>query len=150
MDNGPLLEHAARSGKPILLKRGMTATVEEVLAAVRLIRESGGRDVVVCERGSRSFEPSTRNSLDIAAVAAFALLRDFPVVVDPSHATGRADLVTPMARAAIASGADGLLVEVHPRPESALSDGPQSLPTSGFMPFMHAVRAMATAVGRTT
>jgi 3-deoxy-7-phosphoheptulonate synthase len=148
MDNGPLLEHAARSGKPILLKRGITATVEEVLAAVQLIRRNGGHDVVVCERGTRTFEPSTRNSLDIVAIAAFRLLHDLPVVVDPSHATGRADLVTPMAVAGIAAGADGVLVEVHPHPKAALSDGPQSLEASRFMPFMQAVRAIAAAVGR--
>lgn len=148
MDNGPLLEHAARSGRPILLKRGMTATVDEVLAAVQLIQRNGGHEVVVCERGSRTFEPSTRNSLDIVAIAAFQLLHHLPIVVDPSHGTGRADLVTPMAVAGIAAGADGVLVEVHPQPEAALSDGPQSLKASEFPRFMEAVRAMSVAVGR--
>jgi 3-deoxy-7-phosphoheptulonate synthase len=148
MDNRALLEAAADSGLPILLKRGITATVDEVLAAAELIVVRGNDRVAICERGSRTFEPSTRNSLDIAAVAEVKLRGMFPVIVDPSHGTGRRDLVTPIAVAGIAAGADGVIVEVHPKPETALSDGDQSLVAAGFGTFMGRVRAMALAVGR--
>jgi 3-deoxy-7-phosphoheptulonate synthase len=148
MDNRPLLEAAAGSGCPIMLKRGITATVEEVLAAARFILHLGNDQVVICERGSRTFEPSTRNSLDIAAVAEIKLRSHLPVVVDPSHGTGRVDLVTPVALAGIAAGADALLVEVHPNPSVALSDGQQSVEAQRFAEFMEAVRGMAAAVGR--
>jgi 3-deoxy-7-phosphoheptulonate synthase len=148
MDNRALLEAAARSGMPVLLKRGMAATVDEVLAAAEFLQVRGNDRVVICERGSRTFEPSTRNSLDIAAVPEIKLRSDLPVIVDPSHGTGRRDLVTPIALAGIAAGADGVMVEVHPDPEAALSDGAQSLETAGFGTFMDRVRAMAWAVGR--
>jgi 3-deoxy-7-phosphoheptulonate synthase len=148
MDNRALLEAAARSGMPVLLKRGMAATVDEVLAAAEFLQVRGNDRVVICERGSRTFEPSTRNSLDIAAVPEIKLRSDLPVIVDPSHGTGRRDLVTPIALAGIAAGADGVMVEVHPDPEVALSDGAQSLETGGFGTFMERVRAMAWAVGR--
>lgn len=148
MDNRSLLESSVESGLPILLKRGMTATIDEVLGAVDFILSRGNDQVVICERGSRTFEPSTRNSLDIAAVPEIKLRSDLPVIVDPSHGTGRADLVTPVALAGIAAGADGVIVEVHPNPAVALSDGPQSLVASEFHLFADAVKAMASAVGR--
>jgi 3-deoxy-7-phosphoheptulonate synthase len=148
MDNRSLLEAAADSDLPILLKRGITATVDEVLAAAEHIVLRGNDRVVICERGSRTFEPSTRNSVDIAAVPEIKLRSDLPVIVDPSHGTGRRDLVTPVALAAVAAGADGVIVEVHPEPEAALSDGSQSLEARAFPAFMGRVRAMALAVGR--
>jgi 3-deoxy-7-phosphoheptulonate synthase len=148
MSNRALLEGAAGSGLPILLKRGITATVDEVLSAADFIVSRGNDQVVICERGSRTFEPSTRNSLDIAAIPEIRLRGDLPVIVDPSHGTGRSDLVTPIALAAVAAGADGVIVEVHPQPEVALSDGPQSLVASEFHWFADAVMRMADAVGR--
>lgn len=148
MDNRSLLEAAASSGLPILLKRGVTATVEEVLVAAELIVDRGNDQIVICERGSRTFEPSTRNSVDIAAVPEIKLRSQLPVIVDPSHGTGRRDLVTPVALAGIAAGADGVIVEVHPDPSVALSDGTQSLEAGTFAAFMDRVRAMALAVGR--
>ncbi len=148
MDNRALLEAAAASGRPVLLKRGVTATIDEVLAAAEFIVVRGNDQVVICERGSRTFEPATRNSLDIAAIPEIKLRSDLPVVVDPSHGTGRRDLVTPVALAGIAAGADGVLVEVHPDPAAALSDGDQSLESSTFGGFMGRVRSMALAVGR--
>ena len=148
MDNRSLLEAAAESGRPVLLKRGITATIGEVLAAAEYIVVRGNDQVIICERGSRTFEPSTRNSLDIAAVAEIKLRSDLPVVVDPSHGTGVRDLVAPIAVAGIAAGADGVMVELHPNPEAALSDGFQSLATASFPAFMSRVRAMAMAMGR--
>lgn len=148
MDNRFLLEAAADSNLPILLKRGITATLDEVLAAAELIVGRGNDQVVICERGSRTFEPSTRNSVDIAAVPELKLRSDLPVMVDPSHGTGRRDLVTPVALAAIAAGADGVIVEVHPEPHAALSDGSQSLEAAKFPGFMSRIRGMALAVGR--
>lgn len=149
MDNRALLQRAAETGRPILLKRGITATIDEWLIAAELILSAGNDRVVLCERGSRTFEPSTRNSLDIGAVPEIQLRTDLPVIVDPSHGTGRRDLVGPVSLAAVAAGADGLLVEVHPDPEAALSDGDQSLKASEFGGFMDGVRSMALAVGRT-
>jgi 3-deoxy-7-phosphoheptulonate synthase len=148
MDNRALLEGAARAGRPVLLKRGLTSTIDELLVAADLLRELGNDQVVLCERGSRTFEPSTRNSVDIGAVPEIKLRSDLPVVVDPSHGTGRRDLVTPVSLAGIAAGADGLIIEVHPNPEVALSDGPQSLRAAEFGAFMDRVRAMSLAVGR--
>jgi 3-deoxy-7-phosphoheptulonate synthase len=148
MDNRALLEAAAGSGVPVMLKRGVTSTVDEVLAAAEFIVVRGNDQVVICERGSRTFEPSTRNSVDIAAVPEIRLRSDLPVIIDPSHGTGRRDLVAPIAVAGIAAGADGVMVEVHPRPDAALSDGSQSLEASAFGGFMGRVRAMALAVGR--
>lgn len=148
MDNRALLESAATSGRPVLLKRGITATIDEVLEAVGVLFDAGATDVVVCERGSRTFEPSTRNSLDIAAIPEIQSRSGVPVIADPSHGTGRRDLVTPVALAAIAAGADGLIVEVHPDPATALSDGQQSLEASHFGDFMDPVGTMAAAAGR--
>ena len=118
--------------KPVLLKRGLSATIEEVLSSAEYVLKGGNRDVILCERGIRTFETYTRNTLDLAAVAAFKVLTHLPVIVDPSHATGRRDLIAPMSRASIMAGADGLIIEVHPDPEHALCDGPQSLDIPTF------------------
>jgi 3-deoxy-7-phosphoheptulonate synthase len=148
MDNRSLLEAAADTDRPILLKRGITSTIAEVLRAADLIVGRDNDRVVLCERGSRTFEPSTRNSIDIAAIPEMRARSGLPVIVDPSHGTGRRDIVAPVTLAAIAAGADGVIVEVHPNPDEALSDGPQSLVADRFDQFMHGVRAMADAVGR--
>lgn len=148
MDNRALLESAAASGLPVLLKRGITATVDEVLRAADLIVGADNEQVVICERGSRTFEPSTRNSLDIAAVPEVKFRSGFPVLFDPSHGTGRRDIIVAVSLAGIAAGADGILIEVHPNPAEALSDGPQSWEASLFHEYMDPVRAMASAVGR--
>jgi 3-deoxy-7-phosphoheptulonate synthase len=148
MGNHALLRAAAASGRPILLKRGMTAMVDEVVEAAASIFAEGNDRVVLCERGSRTFEPSTRNSVDIAAIAELKERTGLPVVLDPSHGTGRRDLVGPVSLAGIAAGADGLLVEVHPQPDRALSDGAQSIRADRFDQLMTEVARMATAVGR--
>lgn len=127
MQNVPLLQALGETGKPILLKRGFAATVEEWLLAAEYILQTGNGNVVLCERGIRTFETQTRNTLDISAVPVAKALGDLPVIVDPSHAAGRRDLITPLALAGRAVGADGMMVEVHPNPEEALSDGPQQL-----------------------
>ena len=132
MQNFMMLEELGRMQRPILLKRGLSATIEELLSAAEYILKGGNRDLILCERGIRTFETYTRNSLDLAAVAALKQLTHLPVIVDPSHATGRRDLVAPMSRAALASGADGLMVEVHIDPEHARCDGPQSLTPDEF------------------
>jgi 3-deoxy-7-phosphoheptulonate synthase len=148
MSNIGLLESAAASGRPILLKRGLTATVEETLVAAESVLALGNDRVVICERGSRTFEPAMRNSLDIASIPEMRFRSDLPVIVDPSHGTGRTDLVAPIALAGIAAGADGMIVEVHPDPPSALSDGFQALESHRFGEFMASVFDMARAVGR--
>ncbi len=148
MDNRPLLEAAAASGRPVLLKRGIAATIDEVLRAAELIVSRDNDHVVLCERGSRTFEPSTRNSLDIAAIPEMKFRSGLPVIVDPSHGTGRRDIVAPVSFAGIAAGADGVIVEVHPNPAEALSDGPQSWEADRFGEYMDRVRVMAAAVGR--
>lgn len=149
MDNHALLRAAAATGKPLLLKRGMTASVDDLLGAADVILAEGNDQIVLCERGSRTFEPSTRNSVDIAVVPEVRTRSELPVIVDPSHGTGRTDLVPALSVAGVAAGADGLLIEVHPHPERALSDGDQSLTTAGFAHAMRRVQAMALAVGRT-
>lgn len=148
MQNFRLLQAVGRAGKPVLLKRGMSATVEEWLMAAEYIISEGNEQVVLCERGIRTFENATRNTLDLSAVPLVKSLSHLPVVVDPSHATGDRRLVIPMARAAVAAGADGLLVEVHPDPARALCDGPQSLTPAQFSYLMEELRAVAAAVGR--
>lgn len=148
MQNAALLQAAAAAGLPILLKRGITATVDEVLAAADAVRGWGNDQVVLCERGSRTFEPSTRNSLDIAAIPDMQLRSGLPVIVDPSHGTGRSDLVMPVALAGVAAGADGVMLEVHPNPATALSDGAQSLEAGRFGEFMRALDRVAAAIGR--
>jgi len=132
MQNTALLKEVGRMRRPVLLKRGMSATIEEWLLAAEYIRESGNQEVILCERGIRTFETATRNTLDLSAVSLLKELTELPVIVDPSHATGRKSLVAPMSRAAVAAGADGLLVEVHPCPEQAECDGQQSLTPPEF------------------
>jgi 3-deoxy-7-phosphoheptulonate synthase len=132
----------------VLLKRAMSATVTELLLAAEYVLARGNPDVILCERGIRTFEPATRNTLDIAAIPVLRSETHLPVIVDPSHAGGRADLVAPLAYAAIAAGADGIIVEVHPRPETARSDGDQSLSLSGFGELMGGLARFAAAAGR--
>ena len=132
MQNFALLREVGRSGHPVLLKRGLMATLDEWLSAAEHIAEAGGQDIVLCERGIRTFETYTRNTLDISAVPALRELTSLPIIVDPSHATGRPELIEPSSLAALAAGADGLMIEVHPNPEQALSDGDQALRPQQF------------------
>ncbi len=148
MQNYALLEAVGRQRKPVLLKRGMMSTVEEMLLAAEYILSNGNNQVMPCERGIRTFEKATRNTLDLSAVAVVKQLSHLPVIVDPSHATGHREYVIPMARAAVAAGADGIMVEVHPDPEKALSDGAQSLTFEGFKELMDAIRPVAEAMGK--
>ncbi|MBX6351543.1 MAG: 3-deoxy-7-phosphoheptulonate synthase [Clostridia bacterium] len=148
MQNYPLLQAVGRVGRPVLLKRGPGATVEEWLLAAEYVLDAGNEEVVLCERGIRTFETATRFTLDLNAVPLLKLWTHLPVVVDPSHGTGSARLVAPMALAAVAAGADGLLVEVHPDPARALSDGAQSLTPGEFAGLMSGLRRVARAVGR--
>lgn len=140
MQNFALLKALGKAGKPVLLKRGLSATIEEWLCAAEYILEAGNGQVVLCERGIRTFETHTRNTLDLGAVAAVKGLSHLPVIVDPSHGTGRRELVHPLALAALAAGADGVLIEVHPAPEEALCDGPQSLPPMEYLELMDDLR----------
>ncbi|MFA7467762.1 MAG: 3-deoxy-7-phosphoheptulonate synthase [Desulfotomaculaceae bacterium] len=148
MQNFRLLRLAGQVKKPILLKRGLSATVEEWLMAAEYIVSSGNENVILCERGIRTFETSTRNTLDLSAVALDKTLTHLPVIVDPSHATGKRELVGAMSRAAVAAGADGLIIEVHPDPSVALCDGPQSLNPEEFDELMRRLHPLAVAVGR--
>jgi len=148
MHNYALLREVGKSRKPVLLKRGMSATVEEWLLAAEYVLAQGNHQVALCERGVRTFETYTRNTLDLSSVPIVQGLSHLPVIVDPSHATGRRDLVPTMARAAVAAGADGLMIEVHPQPEAALSDGMQSLYPTQFENLVRDCRAVARAVGR--
>src|SRR3954470_22952952 len=148
MANFGLLQAVGEAGRPVLLKRGMTATIEEWLMAAEYIAQRGNLDVVLCERGIRTFEPSTRNTLDISAIPVVQATSHLPVIVDPSHAAGRKDLVVPLSRAAIAVGADGVIVDVHPNPEEALCDGPQALVDKDLRTLAQAVRQLPPAVGR--
>jgi 3-deoxy-7-phosphoheptulonate synthase len=148
MANYELLKTAGASGRPVLLKRGLGSTVDELLQAAEYVLAHGNENVALCERGIRTFETATRFTLDINAVPVLKQLTSLPVIVDPSHATGHAPLVAPIARAGIAAGADGLLIEVHPRPAEALSDAAQSLDPQQFAALMEEVRRVATAVGR--
>jgi 3-deoxy-7-phosphoheptulonate synthase len=148
MQNYPLLEAAGAEGKPVLLKRGPSATLDELLLAAEYILNAGNPHVMLCERGIRTFETHTRFTLALAAVPWLHERTHLPVVVDPSHGTGHSNLVAPMAAAAIAAGADGLIVEVHPDPETALSDGYQSLNFGQFEELMHLCRRVAEAMGR--
>ena len=148
MANYELLKSAGASGRPVLLKRGLGSTVDELLQAAEYLLAHGNEHVALCERGIRTFETATRFTLDINAVPVLKQLTSLPVVVDPSHATGHAPLVAPVARAGIAAGADGLLIEVHPNPAEALSDGAQSLDPQQFAELMRDVKKVAEAVGR--
>jgi len=149
MQNFLLLAEVGRRDKPVLIKRGLSATIEEWLMAAEYVVKEGNRDVILCERGIRTFETATRNTLDIGAVAVVKLASHLPVVVDPSHATGRPDLVLPLSLAAVAAGADGVMVETHPNPEQALCDGPQSLPTSALAEYAARTRELAAWCGKT-
>jgi len=148
MQNYFLLRALGEVEKPVLLKRGMSATIEELLLSAEYILSGGNYNVILCERGIRTFENYLRNTLDIAAIPVIKKLSHLPIIADPSHGTGRRDKVPPMARAAVAAGADGLLIEVHNDPDRALSDGAQSLPPSEFSQLMAELRIIALAVGR--
>jgi len=149
MQNYALLHAVGESGKPVLLKRGMMSTIEELLMSAEYILSHGNRRVMLCERGIRTFETYTRNTLDINAVPVLKELTHLPVVVDPSHATGKWRLVSAVSKAAVAAGADGLIIEVHPNPELAISDGAQSLRPARFAELMDQLRPIAEAVNRT-
>jgi 3-deoxy-7-phosphoheptulonate synthase len=148
MQNYPLLKRAGRTQKPILLKRGTAATIEELLLSAEYILAEGNPNVILCERGIRGFDTATRNLFDLSAIPVIRELSHLPIVADPSHGIGRRSMVKPMARAAVAAGADGLLLEVHPNPDHALSDGAQSLHPTQFGDLMHQCRLIAEAIGR--
>lgn len=148
MQNFPLLKEVAKYNRPVLLKRGLNATVEEWIMAAEYIMASGNHQVILCERGIRTFETATRNTLDLSAVPVAKELSHLPVIVDPSHATGKWRLVQPMARAAVAAGADGLIIEVHPNPSEAVCDGPQSVTPGRFGKIMEDLAKMSQAMGR--
>jgi 3-deoxy-7-phosphoheptulonate synthase len=148
MQNFTLLRELGKQRRPVLLKRGNSATIEELLLSAEYIMSGGNYDVILCERGIRTFETYTRNTMDISAIPVVKKLSHLPIVADPSHGTGRRDKVIPMARAAVAAGADGLLVEVHPDPDRALSDGAQSLRPEQFQEMMRQLRLIAPAVER--
>ena len=149
MQNYNLLKELGKIGKPILLKRGISATIEELLLSAEYIMAGGNYDVVLCERGIRTFESATRNTLDISAIPVIKKLSHLPIIVDPSHGTGRRDKVAPMTRASVAAGADGLLIEVHHDPERALSDGAQALYPDQLAQLIKELQIIAPAVGRT-
>lgn len=149
MQNFNLLRELGKSARPVLLKRGIAATIEELLLSAEYILSGGNYDVILCERGIRTFETYTRNTMDLAAIPVVKKLSHLPIMADPSHGTGRRDKVIPMARAAVAAGADGLLVEVHPTPDQAWSDGAQSLYPEQFETLMTQLRIIAPAVDRT-
>jgi 3-deoxy-7-phosphoheptulonate synthase len=148
MQNFSLLKAAGRSHKPVLLKRGLSATIEELLLSAEYLLAEGNHDVILCERGVRSFDTATRNLFDLSAIPVVHKLSHLPIIADPSHGTGLRDKVTPMARAAVAAGADGIMVEVHPNPDAALSDGAQTLFPEQFVQLMRDVRAIAEVIGR--
>ncbi|GAB4111974.1 MAG: 3-deoxy-7-phosphoheptulonate synthase [Candidatus Caldatribacteriota bacterium] len=148
MQNFILLKELGKVGKPVLLKRGMSATIEELLLSAEYILSHGNKQVILCERGIRTFENYTRNTLDLSAVPVIKELSHLPVIVDPSHGTGRQELVTPMSRAAVAAGADGLIIEVHPNPQESVSDGAQTIDFNHFRELISNIRLVAQAIGR--
>jgi 3-deoxy-7-phosphoheptulonate synthase len=148
MHNFPLLQAVGNTDKPVLLKRGMAATIEDLLMSAEYIMAAGNMRVILCERGIRTFETATRNTLDLSAIPIIKEQSHLPVIIDPSHATGMWELVKPMSLAAVAAGADGVMIEVHPNPELALSDGPQSVTPDRFFDIMAAIRKVAASVGR--
>ncbi len=148
MQNFNLLDEVGLIDKPVMLKRGMSATIEEWLLAAEYILNGGNRNVILCERGIRTFERYTRNTMDLSAIPMVKRLSHLPVIADPSHGTGKWYLIEPMAKASVAVGADGLIIEVHPSPDHALSDGPQSLTFENFRKLMEQIRHVASAVGR--
>jgi 3-deoxy-7-phosphoheptulonate synthase len=149
MQNYSLLKFVGTLGKPVLLKRGLAATINDLLLSAEYVLASGNENVILCERGVRTFDPATRNMFDLTAIPIVQQLSHLPIVADPSHGTGIRDKVLPMARAAVAAGANGVLVEVHPNPERALSDGAQSLYPEQFAQLVGELRAIAAAIGRT-
>jgi 3-deoxy-7-phosphoheptulonate synthase len=149
MQNFNLLSEVGRAPKPVLLKRGPSASIEELLMAAEYVVKEGNAQVILCERGIKTFERATRYTLDLSAIPVLKHETHLPVIVDPSHAAGKRDLVLPLARAAVAAGADGIIVEVHPRPEEALCDGPQQIPAPEFGDFAHEIRALASLLGKT-
>ncbi len=149
MQNFSLLKKVGKLRKPVLLKRGMSATIEELLLSAEYLLAEGNYDVILCERGVRTFADHTRNTLDLSAIPYVQRISHLPILVDPSHGTGKRQKVLPLSRAAVAVGADGLLIEVHPHPEAALSDGPQALLPEMFAELMAQVRMLAPVVGRT-
>ena len=148
MQNFILLDEVGKADKPVMLKRGMSATIQEWLLAAEYVLSRGNNKVILCERGIRTFETSTRNTMDISAIPVIQRLSHLPVIADPSHATGRWYLVTPLALAGVAAGADGIMIEVHPTPDSALKDGAQSLTFENFKLLMTQLAPVAAAVGR--
>jgi 3-deoxy-7-phosphoheptulonate synthase len=148
MQNFPLLKAAGEARRPVMLKRGLSSTIEEFLLASEYILAGGNSQVILCERGIRTFETYTRNTLDISAVPVIKELSHLPIIVDPSHAAGKRSLVPALAKAALAVGADGIMVEVHGQPEKAKSDGPQSLDFQGFTDLMSELKAVAAALQR--
>ncbi len=148
MANFSLLQEVGATRKPVMLKRGMSSTIEEWLQAAEYIANRGNYDVILCERGIRTFETFTRNTFDVSAIPAVTGLSHLPIIADPSHGTGKYQLVGPVSKAAVAAGADGLMIEVHPNPQRALKDGPQSLTPAHFEQLMHELAAVARAVGR--
>ena len=149
MSNFSLLSEVGRAPKPVLLKRGLSSTVEDLLMAAEYIVKEGNSQVILCERGIKTFETSTRFTLDIGAIPVLKMETHLPVIVDPSHPAGRRELVLPLARAAVAAGADGIIVEVHPHPEEALCDAAQQIPTADFPEFAAEIRALVSLMGRT-
>jgi 3-deoxy-7-phosphoheptulonate synthase len=149
MQNFSLLRRVSRASKPVLLKRGLSATLEEWLMSAEYVMAGGNYNVVLCERGVRTFSDHSRNTLDLSVIPPAKHLSHLPVLVDPSHGTGKRDYVPPMALAALAAGADGLLIEVHPSPDRALSDGAQSLDFTGFKRLMESLHRLAEPLGRT-
>lgn len=148
MQNFSLLRAAGRAGKPVLLKRGIAATITELLLSAEYLLAEGNHDVILCERGVRGFDTATRNLFDVSAIPVVQKLSHLPIIADPSHGTGLRDMVIPMARAAVAAGADGIMIEVHPNPEAARSDGAQSLFPEQFAQLMREVRVIAEVIGR--
>jgi 3-deoxy-7-phosphoheptulonate synthase len=148
MQNFQLLREVGKLRKPVMLKRGLSATIEEWLMAAEYIAQQGNEEIVLCERGIRTYEPMTRNTLDISSVPLIHRLSHLPIVVDPSHSSGKRELVAPLARAAVAVGADGVMVDVHPRPEAALCDGPQALTTEEVAPLVADLARLAEAMGK--
>jgi 3-deoxy-7-phosphoheptulonate synthase len=149
MQNFRLLTEVGKLDKPVILKRGISATIQEWLMSAEYIASEGNQKIILCERGIRTYETATRNTFDVSAFPVVKSLSHLPVIADPSHASGKASLVSPLAAAAIAAGADGLMIEVHPQPERALSDGPQSLKPDAFAAMVVRLRRVAEAVGRT-
>lgn len=148
MQNYPLLREVGKADKPVLLKRGMTATYKELLLSAEYVMAGGNHDVILCERGIRTFSEYTRNTVDISTIPVIKELSHLPIIVDPSHGTGKWSLVDSVSKGAIAAGADGLLIEVHPDPATALSDGPQSLTPTNFAKLMDEMQPIAEAVNK--